>query len=167
MTAEFLEARQSELMAEVSALKAEMAVRDTRNAELEAIVVMLKTQVEELAEKLRRNSSNSHLPPSSDGPGAASRGNVRGKKSASGRKRGGQKGHRGAHRSLLPIERVDGIVELFPAACEGCSVALPETPDVDARRYARGPPASGSSSRWFDDEPHAPEDDATPPTDVE
>ena len=122
-------------MAEVSALKAELAVLDTRNAELEAIVVMLKTQVDELAEKLRRNSSNSHLPPSSDGPGAASRGSVRGKKSASGRKRGGQKGHRGAHRSLLPIELVDEIVELFPAACEGCSVALPETPDADARRY--------------------------------
>ena len=106
-----------------------------RNAELEATVAVLKALVEDLSEKLRRNSSNSHLPPSSDGPGAAGRGERPRKTSPSGRKRGGQGGHRGSFRVLVPVESVDAFVELYPAACEGCGAALPATPDVDARRY--------------------------------
>jgi len=42
---------------------AQLAARDARIAELEATVAMQKALVEELSEKLRRNSSNSHLPP--------------------------------------------------------------------------------------------------------
>lgn len=114
---------------------AELAARDARIAELEATVAMLKAQLDELREKLGQNSSNSHLPPSSDGPGATGRGQRSRKWSPSGRKRGGQKGHGGAHRSLLPVECVDAIVEIYPEVCEGCSAELPATPDVDARRY--------------------------------
>ena len=113
----------------------ELAARDARIAELEATVATLKALVEELSEKLRRNSSNSHMPPSSDGPGAAGRGQRPRGKLPSGRKRGGQGGHRGSHRVLLPIESVDAFIELYPAACEGCGALLPETPDVDAKRY--------------------------------
>ena len=43
----------------------------------EALIVKLVAQVEEVTEvteKLGRNSTNSHLPPSSDGPGAGARG---------------------------------------------------------------------------------------------
>ena len=103
-----------------------------RIAELEAQVAQLLAQIEVLTEKLGRNSGNSHLPPSSDGPGgAAARGKGRGEK----RKRGGQKGHRGAHRQLLPVERVDELIEMFPSVCLGCAQPLPATPDADARRY--------------------------------
>jgi transposase len=116
-------------------MAAELAARDARIAELEATIATLKALVEELSEKLRRNSSNSHLPPSSDGPGAAGRGERPRGKSPSGRKRGGQKGHGGAYRALLPVEHVDAVEDLYPAACEGCGASLPETPDVDAKRY--------------------------------
>jgi len=130
-----------ELLSRVAQLEAELAARDSRAAEYEAIVAKLSAQVELLTEKLARNSSNSHLPPSSDGPGSSARGKGKGKgkgkKSASKRKRGGQKGHRGAHRELMPVEHVDHFVEIFPEVCEGCSAALPETPDADARRYQR------------------------------
>jgi transposase len=96
-----------------------------QNAELTA-------QVAKLTELLGRNSKNSHLPPSSDGPGASAKGKLRGKW---GRKRGGQKGHRGNHRSLLLPESVNTFIDLFPPACLGCGNALPPTPDAAACRY--------------------------------
>ncbi len=52
-----------------------------------------------------------------------------------GRKRGGQKGHRGKHRELLPPERVDTIVNLFPDVCLGCAARLPTSLDIAACRY--------------------------------
>ena len=127
--------QRSALEARVGELEAELVTRDVRASELEGRIAKLVAQVEELTEKLGRNSSNSHLPPSSDGPGAAARGAGRSKKQPSGRKRGGQKGHSGAHRGLLPADRVDSFVELFPDSCEGCAALLPRTPDLDARRY--------------------------------
>jgi transposase len=52
----------------------------------------------------------------------------------SGRKRGGQLGHRGAFRTLLPVEQVDEVVRVVPQACRHCEQPLPETA---ARRWAR------------------------------
>ncbi len=124
-----------QLAQRVAELQAELGDRDARVAELEAIVGVLKAQLEDLIEKQRRNSGNSHLPPSSDGPGAASRGERRRKWSPSGRKRGGQSGHGGTSRSLLPIEQVDTIVELYPEICAGCGASLPSFFDIDARRH--------------------------------
>lgn len=117
-----------DLVARVRQLEAALAERD-------ALIEQLVAKVAELTERLGRNSDNSHLPPSSDGPGAAARGERRSKKPRSKRKRGGQKGRRGAHRSLLPEARVDELVDLFPCACEGCAAPLPRTLDADARRY--------------------------------
>ena len=115
-------------------LERQLAASHARTAELEAIVVKQAAQLEVLLEQLRRNSSNSHLPPSSDGPGTA--GSTAGKKkSKSKRKRGGQKGRRGAHRQLLPVEQVDHVADIFPDACCGCGSPLPATPDIDPRRY--------------------------------
>ena len=53
-----------------------------------------------------QTSANSSRPPSSDPPQAP----VRPKAPPSGRKRGGQPGHRGAFRRLLPVEQVNEIV---------------------------------------------------------
>jgi transposase len=101
-----------------------------------AQIAKLSEQVAELKELLGRNSRNSHLPPSSDGPGAGSRGGIPGKpREKSRRKRGGQKGHRGSHRALLPAERVNEVVDLFPEVCEGCAHSLPEVKDAGACRY--------------------------------
>lgn len=38
----------------------------------------------------------------------------KGKSKKSGRKRGGQPGHGGAHRVLLPLDQVDEVINLFP-----------------------------------------------------
>jgi len=119
----------AELVEQIGRLEAELAERDRLIAEL-------KEQVVALLAKRDQNSSNSNLPPSSDGPGAASRG-VRPPKKRKGaqRKRGGQKGRRGAHRQLLPQHRVHDFVDYFPEACERCASALPHTHDADAQRY--------------------------------
>ena len=85
------------------------------------------------AEMLGRNSKNSSLPPSSDGPGGAS--TKPRKKSKKGRKRGGQKGHKGFHRALLPPELVDEVVDMYPARCEHCAQWLPKTPDARPHRH--------------------------------
>jgi len=129
--------------ARIAALEAGIAERDTRIAEQEARiaeqdakVAALTAQVAKLTELLGRNSSNSHLPPSSDGPGAGSRGGAAGKTSRKfKRARGGQKGHRGNHRALLPPERVDLVIDLFPPVCLGCAHPLPRNPDAAACRY--------------------------------
>ena len=52
----------------IAELEAEGAVKDARIATLEQQVAMLMKRVAELEEKLRQNSRNSHLPPSSDAP---------------------------------------------------------------------------------------------------
>jgi len=134
-----LAARDAELAArdaELAARDAELAARGVEVAELRATVALLKAQVEVLQEKLGQNSENSGKPPSSDGPGAASRGTRKGgAKGKTGRKRGGQKGHRGAHRSLVPLDQVHEFVHLFPEACEGCAASLPQKRDPAPRRY--------------------------------
>lgn len=120
--------------AEVASLRAALAERDTKIAEQDAKIAALTKQVELLTELQNRNSKNSHLPPSSDGPGSGSLG-IAGKRPKSERKRGGQKGHRGSYRELLPAERVDTVVDLFPDVCLGCASPLPPVVDVAACRY--------------------------------
>ncbi|HEX2092423.1 MAG TPA: IS66 family transposase, partial [Longimicrobiaceae bacterium] len=66
---------------------------------------------------------NSSRPPSSDPP----QGPVRPKAPPSDRKRGGQPGHRGAYRALLPVEQVDEIVPVVPERCRHCQQPFPGT----------------------------------------
>lgn len=115
----------------------QIAELQTELAEVKEQLATALGTIARLTEQQNQNSTNSHLPPSSDGPGATARGVRRPKKKKSKRKRGGQKGRRGAHRELLPVERIDEVVDLFPEACEGCARLLPQVHDVDARRYQR------------------------------
>jgi transposase len=80
----------------------------------------LKAEVAELRERLGQNSSNSSKPPSSDPPSYK----PSPPHSPKSRKRGGQPGHQGSTRKLLPAEEVDHLVELRPAACDGCGRRL-------------------------------------------
>jgi transposase len=84
-----------------------------------ALVPVLQERIHDLEARLTQNSTNSSKPPSSDGPGV-----VRPAKKAKGRKRGGQPGHRGHHRMLLPPERVDEVRVHAPQACEHCGHSL-------------------------------------------
>ena len=73
-------------------------------------------RIEELEERLRTNSNNSSKPPSSD---VSSVKKLKSKKPKSRRKSGGQPGHKGKSRELLPPEEVDHIKRCHPQShCE-------------------------------------------------
>jgi transposase len=99
---------------------------------LQAQVVALRTEVgtlqaevRELRARLGQDSSNSSRPPSSD---PAQAGAKRSQQAPpSGRKRGGQPGHPGSCRALLPVERVDRVVVVVPELCRRCGRPLPGT----------------------------------------
>lgn len=134
-------ARIAELETEVAGLRAEVAAKDARIRELEQVVESLTEQVatvlkqvEQLTARLNQNSRNSNLPPSTDPPGS------RGQSTRPGagepkRKRGGQPGHRGSRRELVPESQVDELIDLFPAECENCWASLPETLDLEPKRH--------------------------------
>jgi transposase len=115
----------------ITELEAENAALRARTAELEKKVEDLTQMVLMLKERLDRNSGNSGKPPSSDSPDQ--RAERRGK-GATGGKRGGQPGHSGSKRDLLPKEQVNEFKPLFPDECENCFCALPQTPDA-VQRY--------------------------------
>lgn len=92
-----------------------------RCAVLEEEVAGLRREVAELKALLKRNSSNSSRPPSSDPPSKP----APVPKPPTGRRRGGQPGHRGHHRELLPPERVDRVADHLPACCRHCRAPLP------------------------------------------
>jgi transposase len=78
------------------------------------IIIELKNENVSFREQLNNNSNNSSLPPSRD---------IKKKKKPnlkSGRKRGGQPGHKGYQRRIVPSEEVDAIVDCKPAALCGC-----------------------------------------------
>ena len=86
-----------------------------RIIELEAQVSKLLAEAAELAAKAAENSRNSSRPPSSDGPGAPPR-----SPNPTGRKPGGQPGHKGHKRKRIPRAQVTQTVKLVPGACFNC-----------------------------------------------
>ena len=92
---------------------------------LSAAVERLEARVAELERKiaeLTKDSSNSSKHPSSDGPAAKARPRppIKSKK----RKPGGQPGHKGKSRMMVPVEMVDEVIDVFPTACDGCQAPL-------------------------------------------
>jgi len=81
-----------------------------------------RRRIEALEQRLNQTSQNSSRPPSSDPPSIKKPP----PKKPSGRKPGGQPGHPGSHRELLPIEKVDEVVEHWPQNCEHCHGPLPD-----------------------------------------
>jgi len=81
---------------------------DQENKNLKAKIANLST-----------DSTNSSKPPSSDGPRVKKE-----KKQLSRRKRGGQKGHKGKKRALLPETEMDHIQNIYPQTCERCGKTL-------------------------------------------
>ena len=83
-------------------------------------VAELEQRIGDLEARLKLNSTNSSKPPSSDPIG------LKRKPPAppSGRKRGGQPGHRRALRRLVPPEKVRTITDCRPTDCRRCGHAL-------------------------------------------
>lgn len=127
-----LERENAELRAENAELRAENAELRAENAQLKARIAVLEEQVAQLLERLNQNSRNSHRPPSSDPPGTSA---GKGKRRKPGRKRGGQRGHKGRHRELLPTDQADEVKHHYPDQCENCWADLPETPDPNPSRF--------------------------------
>jgi len=94
-------------------------------------------QIDDLQRQLalrQQNSTTTSKPPSSDG--LAGRQRLRGRRTKSRRRPGGQPGHPGHHRPLVPAERVNVIVDLVPDACRQCAHRLHARDDVgDPRRH--------------------------------
>lgn len=87
----------------------------------------LEARVAELERRLNRSSRNSSLPPSQDPPSAPKRPDWKG----SGRTRGGQPGHEGRYRRLLPLEQVDEVIDHWPERCRSCAHVFTEPELVD------------------------------------
>lgn len=120
----------------IARLEAQVAQLPEVIAEKDRIIARLEARVAELEEKLGQNSANSNKPPSSDPPGSGASG-ASGKEASrtGGRKRGGQPGHGGSRRTLLPADQVDEVVDCFPSACACCRRGLQQVPDADALRH--------------------------------
>ena len=89
-------------------------------SELEGQLALLQVQLAELTARVNRHSANSSRPPSADPPSAPPRPPA----TPSGRKRGGQPGHKGTTRFFVPTATVDQVVPVYPAACAHCRATL-------------------------------------------
>lgn len=106
----------------------EIAELRTLVAELREVVAQqqrtiekLTARVAELEAQVGQNSRNSSRPPSSDGPTKEPRRQV-----PSGRKPGGQPGHDGHSRELVPPEDVAERKQVVPDTCVDCSGPVEE-----------------------------------------
>jgi hypothetical protein len=102
------------------AVRALLLAQQEEIEQLRAQFTAFATELANLRERIGRSSRNSSKPPSSGGPGFK----VLERRKGSGRQRGGQPGHPGAGPELLPMERVDEVVEHHPDTCRRCGMLL-------------------------------------------
>lgn len=112
--------RLRELERQVRALTEEVTRLRPENVELREENLRLKARVSELEARLGQNSRNTSKPPSSDPPSLP----LPAPKTGSGRKPGGQPGHQGHQRELVPEADVEEIIPVKPAQCRDCGAAL-------------------------------------------
>jgi transposase len=106
-------------------------------AAVSALVDSYKRRIAELEQRLGRNSTNSSRPPSTDPPSLKRRPPA----PASGKKRGGQPGHRRHVRPLVPPEQLRQVVECRPPSCRWCGDALAgDDPEPIRHQVAEVPP---------------------------
>ena len=104
----------------------EIARQQQQITDAEKQIADAEKQIADLERQLalrKQNSTNSSKPPSSDGLAGEPR--QRGRRKKSRRKVGGQPGHRGAHRPLVPVQRVDQVRPVLPEQCQHCGHSLP------------------------------------------
>jgi transposase len=119
-----------ELRRKVAESEEQLAEREKQIADGEKQIADAEKQIADLERQLagrKKNSTNSSKPPSSDGLAGEQRPRRRKGKSKSKRKPGGQPGHRGHHRRLVPATELSAIKVLLPQQCQHCSGSLPQT----------------------------------------
>lgn len=113
--------------------EAEQIYDQGREAVVKALLEM-DARTTKLEQMLSQNSSNSDKPPSTDGPS----GKKKRKKTPGLKRQGGQPGHQGKKRELLPAKEMDKIHDIYPGACQHCRRPLdPEgnTPSPNPLRH--------------------------------
>ncbi len=106
--------------------EARIAELEAENASLREQVQVLAAHVQELQARLAKDSHNSGKPPSSDGLARPPRPRrTKSLRTPSGKKAGGQVGHRGATLQLVATAQADAVVEHRPAVCAACHRQLP------------------------------------------
>jgi transposase len=126
MSARHRDTQTSDLERENERLRQELAHKEEEIRKLAEEVAEQRKQIADLERQLalrKQNSTNSSKPPSSDGLAGEPR--ERGRRKKSRRKVGGQPGHRGSHRPLVPITQVDEIRSILPDQCQHCGHPLP------------------------------------------
>src|SRR5438067_1892886 len=89
-------------------------------AVIAGVIGQLGQRIADLEARLNTNSTNPSKPPSSDPPS----GKRRPPAAPSGKRRGGQPGHRRHTRSLVPPEPVHETFDCKPAPCRRCGHGL-------------------------------------------
>jgi transposase len=106
---------------------------------LEARIVALEAAIQQLREQVRQDSRTSSRPPSSDPPQALGK---RPRSGPTGRRPGGQPGHEGQTRALVPVEAVDVVIPVKPAWCQRCQHLLDgEDPEPQRHQVTDIPPS--------------------------
>jgi transposase len=104
---------------------------------IRALLAGMERRIADLEERVNKNSSNSSKPPSSDHPSVKRRPPAR----PSGKKRGGQPGHRHHPRALVPPEQVRQVIECRPEGCRRCGHELHgDDPQPIRHQVAEVPP---------------------------
>ena len=109
-------------------LEARLVELAAENAALRAQVTALLARVQELEARAAKDSHNSGKPPSSDGL----KRRTKSLRKPSGKKAGGQLGHRGE--TLHLVATPDAVVEHRPSVCTACQAELDEAPVVGRER---------------------------------
>lgn len=76
--------------------------------------------------QLEKNSKDSSKPPSSDNPKDKNQQPKTNNDNNKKRKPGGQPGHKGSMRELIPVEEAADVLHYYPEKCKNCGKALPQ-----------------------------------------
>src|SRR5712691_10168647 len=106
----------------------QLAQRDEQIAQMQHELKRLGEQVQALQEQLKKDSHNSHLPPSSD----RFRRQPKSLRKSSGKKPGGQSGHAG--NTLMPSQTPDVVMRHAVEQCQHCQQDLREVASAQAER---------------------------------
>src|ERR1700757_5190149 len=113
--------------------------------DLAARVQQFEERLARLEAQSRQDSRTSSKPPSLDPPKTRQQRRAEAREKAKElarregerRQAGGQPGHRGAGRELMPEDQIDEIVDHYPDACGGCGREFTDQQRRPKRRFGR------------------------------
>jgi transposase len=121
----------------LEALRVYVAELEEERRRLREQVEILTRRVEELEGQLAKNSSNSSKPPSSDGLRKA---RVVSNREPSGKKPGGQPGHKGSHLKMSDSPTVTIDIRHEACSCCGESIEHEQSREIERRQVVDLPP---------------------------